>query len=493
MPQFAPMSAPPHSQDNRPADAASDAAASAGGLLPQLYQHAIGPLHAEYYLQHFQHFETLGRTRPSWNSAAAGSTLGWGLLRGLWRPTAIYAASVLLGMAVWLLALHTRVPIHVEIALVLLGALLAGVVPGFLGNGWYYQQVHQQTMAALEQAPTLAKAQELLQSHASGPKHRHMATTAQLAWWALLAGLIWLGWSAQAAPEAAKPAVAQVGPPVLHFPKTAASLAAESGAPEPQVAQSTDSSSAAPAEPAAPAPAQETTLPATPASAASIDTSTVAAAAAGASTAAAIAASAPAAATPAAAPAQTAQAAPKPTPTPAAASSARTAPAAKAPDPAPRRTPAAAAKTGKNEAGKNEADKRQATRANNSRRQPEPAQKAPATKAAPAAPARAANKPAATPAPKAAASAPNQAPASTTLVSRRFYVNVGTYANSDNAARVEATIRAARLPVVKNTSTTNKGTLVRLRAGPFNTQAEAQAAQRALQAKKLPATLYQQR
>lgn len=493
MPQFAPMSAPPHSQDNRPADAASDAGASAGGLLPQLYQHAIGPLHAEYYLQHFQHFETLGRTRPSWNSAAAGSTLGWGLLRGLWRPTAIYAASVLLGMAVWLLALHTRVPIHVEIALVLLGALLAGVVPGFLGNGWYYQQVHQQTMAALEQAPTLAKAQKLLQSHASGPKHRHMATTAQLAWWALLAGLIWLGWSTQAAPEAPPPAAAQVGPPVLHFPKTAASLAAESGAPEPQVAQSTDSSSAAPAEPAA--PAQETTRPATPASAASIDSGTVAAAAAGASTAAAIAASAPAAApvTPAAMAAT--QAAPQAAPTPAAASSARTAPAAKAPEPAPTpwRTPAAAAKTGKNEAGKNEADKRQATRANNSRRQPKPATKPPAAKAAPAAPARAANKSAATPAPKAAASAPNQAPASTTLVSRRFYVNVGTYANSDNAARVEATIRAARLPVVKNTSTTNKGTLVRLRAGPFNTQAEAQAAQRALQAKKLPATLYQQR
>ena len=47
--------------------------------------------------------------------------------------------------------------------------------------------------------------------------------------------------------------------------------------------------------------------------------------------------------------------------------------------------------------------------------------------------------------------------------------------------------------MVKYASTTNKGTMVRLRAGPFSTQKQAQAAERALKAKGLPATVYQQR
>lgn len=432
MPQFAPMSAPPHSHDAHSTQAASGNAAPTSGLLPQLYQHVIGPLQAEYYQRHFLRFETLGHPSPSWNGAAACCTLGWGLLRGLWRPTAIYAALVLVALAVWLLGLHGRIPMHMETSLVLLGTLLAGAVPGFLGNGWYYRQVHHQTMSALEQAPTLAKAQSLLEAQAPGRRHRQLAAAGQVTWWLLLAGLIWAGLAPASPP--AEPTAARVGPPVLHFPNT------------PNTPPDTS--------------ATDGTSPTT------IDAASVAAAALPAAAGAAI------------------SAAPAPAPQPVAAA------AAAAPTPASTQAapPPAKAASRKEAAAPREAARKEAAKpaAGATARKKEPARKGATQPAAGKNPAtRSSNRVAGTPTNTTAKAAQKNTPPST----QRYYVNVGTYANADNAARVEASIRAARLPVVKHTSTTNKGELVRLRAGPFATQAEAQAAQRTLQARKLPATL----
>ena len=217
MPQFAPMSVPPSS---------ADTPTSASGLLLQLYTYATGPLHASFYQRHFQRFEVLGRTTPSWNSAAASCTLGWGLLRGLWRPTLLHAGLTLTLLALWLLGLHGRVPAPVEAALVLVGLLLLCLAPGFLGNAWYYQHIHRQTLAALEQSPTVGQAQARLQKLAASPKQQKLAATGQVAWWLLLAGLIWLG----LAPSAPPPPRASVGPPVLHFPDSPAVAAAAASA-----------------------------------------------------------------------------------------------------------------------------------------------------------------------------------------------------------------------------------------------------------------------
>lgn len=433
MPQFAPMSAPPHSHDAHSTQAASGNAAPTSGLLPQLYQHVIGPLQAEYYQRHFLRFETLGHPSPSWNGAAACCTLGWGLLRGLWRPTAIYAALVLVALAVWLLGLHGRIPMHMETSLVLLGTLLAGAVPGFLGNGWYYRQVHRQTMSALEQAPTLAKAQSLLEAQAPGRRHRQLAAAGQVTWWLLLAGLIWAGLAPASPP--AEPTAARVGPPVLHFPNT------------PNTPPDTS--------------ATDATSPTT------IEAASVAAAALPAAAGAAM------------------SAAPAPAPQPVAAA------AAAAPTPASTQAapPPAKAASRKEAAAPREAARKEAAKpaAGATARKKEPARKGATQPAAGKNPATrsSSNRVAGTPTNTTAKAAQKSTPPST----QRYYVNVGTYANADNAARVEASIRAARLPVVKHTSTTNKGELVRLRAGPFATQAEAQAAQRTLQARKLPATL----
>src|SRR5574344_1543171 len=217
MPQFAPMSVPPSS---------ADTPTSASGLLLQLYTYATGPLHASFYQRHFQRFEVLGRTTPSWNSAAASCTLGWGLLRGLWRPTLLHAGLTLTLLALWLLGLHGRVPAPVEAAVVLVGLLLLCLAPGFLGNAWYYQHIDRHTIVALEQSPTVAQAQTRLQELAASPKQRKLAATGQVAWWLLLAGLIWLG----LAPSAPPPPRASVGPPVLHFPDSPAVAAAAASA-----------------------------------------------------------------------------------------------------------------------------------------------------------------------------------------------------------------------------------------------------------------------
>lgn len=471
MPQFAPMSVPPSS---------ADTPNSASGLLLQLYTYATGPLHASFYQRHFQRFEVLGRTTPSWNSAAASCTLGWGLLRGLWRPTLLHAGLTLTLLALWLLGLHGRVPAPVEAAVVLVGLLLLCLAPGFLGNAWYYQHIHRHTIAALEQSPTVAQAQTRLQELAASPKQQKLAATGQVAWWLLLAGLIWLG----LAPSAPPPPRASVGPPVLHFPDSPAVAAAAASA---VAAATATASTAVPATtPIAPsataptlAPADSTTgptpLPITP-------TPTPAT-------------------TPAPPVATVSPPGPTVTPQPGPTTQAQ-APTQPATDPAPTRAEQAQAdkiqaqkareqaraearKTAREQA---RAEAREKARAK-AQAEREKAAQAKAAKARPAT----ANKTttgnntvrSSTPAPATTASAQAQA--------QRYYVNAGTYANPDNAARAEASIRAAGLPVVKYASTTNKGTMVRLRAGPFSTQKQAQAAERALKAKGLPATVYQQR
>ena len=145
MPQFAPMPVP-ISQNN--------SSAATTGLLPQLYLHAVGPVGTAYYERVFTRFETLGRTPPTWNHAAAFCTLGWCLLRGLWRPAALWSSmALLLAVLVWAGA-FSALPRQAQVSVALLGAIVLCGVPGFFGNGWYYRLVHQQTMHALEESPS---------------------------------------------------------------------------------------------------------------------------------------------------------------------------------------------------------------------------------------------------------------------------------------------------------------------------------------------------
>ena len=382
MPQFAPMSVP-ISQNN--------SSAATTGLLPQLYLHAVGPVGTAYYERVFTRFETLGRTPPTWNHAAAFCTLGWCLLRGLWRPAAVWSSmALLLAVLVWAGA-FSALPRQAQVSVALLGAIVLCGVPGFFGNGWYYRLVHQQTMHALEASPSLAQAQARLAQQASSPKQWRLAAVGQVALWALLGVFAWH--SADSAPEPAPAPERTVGPPQLNFPEPTTTAPAEE--PEPTLAMAPSSAMT------------ETTATAAP---------------------------------PGILPITMAEAMP--------------APAAPAPTPAP-------------------APKVAAPKA------------APAPKAAAPVAKTTRSKP--TPPP---AAAPQEKPART---NSQFYVTLGTYAEVTNAAAVERKVRQAGYAAQSFSTTSNKGVLTRLRAGPFATRAEAEKAQRALRAQRIPASVQEQR
>ncbi len=394
MPQFAPMSVP-ISQNN--------SSAATTGLLPQLYLHAVGPVGTAYYERVFTRFETLGRTPPTWNHAAAFCTLGWCLLRGLWRPAAVWSSmALLLAVLVWAGA-FSALPRQAQVSVALLGAIVLCGVPGFFGNGWYYRLVHQQTMHALEESPSLAQAQARLAQQASSPKQWRLAAVGQVALWALLGVFAWH--SADSAPEPEPAPERTVGPPQLNFPEPTTTAPAEEVAPP---------GAAAPLAP------PESTLAMAPSSATTETTAT--------------------AAPPGILPITMAEAMP--------------APAAPAPTPAP-------------------APKVAAPKA-----APAPKAAAPVAKTTPSKP---------TPPP---AAAPQEKPART---NSQFYVTLGTYAEVTNAAAVERKVRQAGYAAQSFSTTSNKGVLTRLRAGPFATRAEAEKAQRALRAQRIPASVQEQR
>ena len=389
MPQFAPMPVP-ISQNN--------SSAATTGLLPQLYLHAVGPVGTAYYERVFTRFETLGRTPPTWNHAAAFCTLGWCLLRGLWRPAAVWSSmALLLAVLVWAGA-FSALPRQAQVSVALLGAIVLCGVPGFFGNGWYYRLVHQQTMHALEESPSLAQAQARLAQQASSPKQWRLAAVGQVALWALLGVFAWH--SADSAQEPEPAPERTVGPPQLNFPEP--------------------TTTAPPPGAAAPLAPPESTLAMAPSSATTETTAT--------------------AAPPGILPITMAEAMP--------------APAAPAPTPAP-------------------APKVAAPKA------------APAPKAAAPVAKTTRSKP--TPPP---AAAPKEKPART---NSQFYVTLGTYAEVTNAAAVERKVRQAGYAAQSFSTTSNKGVLTRLRAGPFATRAEAEKAQRALRAQRIPASVQEQR
>ena len=389
MPQFAPMSVP-ISQNN--------SSAATTGLLPQLYLHAVGPVGTAYYERVFTRFETLGRTPPTWNHAAAFCTLGWCLLRGLWRPAALWSSmALLLAVLMWTGA-FSALPRQAQVSVALLGAIVLCGVPGFFGNGWYYRLVHQQTMHALEASPSLAQAQARLAQQASSQKQWRLAAVGQVALWALLGVFAWH--SADSAQEPAPAPERTVGPPQLNFPEP--------------------TTTAPPPGAAAPLAPPESTLAMAPSSAMTETTAT--------------------AAPPGILPITMAEAMP--------------APAAPAPTPAP-------------------APKVAAPKA------------APAPKAAAPVAKTTRSKP--TPPP---AAAPKEKPART---NSQFYVTLGTYAEVTNAAAVERKVRQAGYAAQSFSTTSNKGVLTRLRAGPFATRAEAEKAQRALRAQRIPASVQEQR
>jgi cell division septation protein DedD len=78
-----------------------------------------------------------------------------------------------------------------------------------------------------------------------------------------------------------------------------------------------------------------------------------------------------------------------------------------------------------------------------------------------------------------------------TLESKRYYVNVGVFADEANAQKVQRQLQRSKLPLVVHTVGTNKGDRIRVRAGPFSSAAKAKAAASQVKALGLEAMVFQ--
>jgi DedD protein len=71
-----------------------------------------------------------------------------------------------------------------------------------------------------------------------------------------------------------------------------------------------------------------------------------------------------------------------------------------------------------------------------------------------------------------------------------FYINVGLFAVPTNGTQAYKKLEDAGLPVFSDGIKTKQGNLTRVRVGPFNTRAEADAAAKQITALKLDAVVF---
>lgn len=428
-------------------------------LMPRLYQAAIGPLNTAYYQQLFERFDALGKPLPTWNWAAGFCTLGWMGLRGLWQAAAIYAA-VIAGVALlwWGLDLHHTLPLPAALALLLLLALLAVLVPGLGGNALYHRTVRARTMQALTDSSTLSQAMQQLQGRAPTSTRLQWATTGGALAMLLAAALVW-GVTSLPTPGKRPPTTGTQGPTQQDTARALAALRPAAPAADPTAAAST-AATAAPDSAAVP-----------------LSTGTDATGSAAPTAPAPIAALAPATATspaPSTEPVTTAPAAPAlaAAPTASATPATSSTPVAAADKASPPAEPHAAEPAAK----KAKAAKPEKTS------KAEPAEK-------PAKPAKAAAK--AEPTEKSEKAEKSAKAAPKGLQPGKFYLNNGIYAQPENARRVARQLREAGLPVFTQTLQSSKGDVTRVRVGPLDSRHQADLAARKAQALHLEGQVFQ--
>ncbi len=417
--------------------------------IDQLHRAAIGPINAAYYLPILSRFETYDRGSPSWNWAASLCTLNWMLFRGLWTPALAYLGGLLL--AVFAVFAWTRLAApmaqSVEWGLWAGLATLAWLVPGFFGNAWLFGHYRLRLARALNATPTLAAACQLLARQASS--HRRLALLVVLN--AMLVTVLLGAWFWPRTPSQVSARVDQGTVAGLAEPARSAASAADTplatgstSAPEP--AASEPGSAGIPADTAGAQGTNAATTSTDGAQAADPAASDAATASAGAASTTEPAPLAPTMATAATAPAEPASAA--------------------APALAPALSHAAADAAIRHAAI--------AARARKAHREPRPAPRAAAAEATTPVDTK--------PAPKAQDHMAQAA-------NGRFLVNVGLFAQDDNARRAFERLVQAGLPATTQELQTGKGKRTRVRVGPYATRAQADAAAVKIRALQLDAVV----
>lgn len=413
-----------------------------GSAMLELYRAALGPLRRDYYLKAFTRFDAQGRTGPSWNPVAGLLTLNWLVFRGLWA-TALGYVGALLFSALLLLGIG-RLLFHLDdTALGALAAmvLLASVaVPGLWGNAWLYGALSKKMERALVDTATQEEACEVLSANAPGMRQAGMLLATNVLIAAAIAVIATRLPDTESLPlQTSSMEQARTAAPLGTSGLAQQSAAAASA---PTVAVAAASAPASPQTDAQPANAD------TAAPAARVSTGVVQMVGA------AIPAAAPASAT-ASAPSLTATPTPEPKP-----------------DPKPAPPPPTA-------------------RAAASTPAPMPVASAPAVAPVPAA--KASSAPGITSqkkdVAKQSAPAPARASSQALPASGAYLINVGLFADANNARNATAKLRDADLPVQVSTLSGTKGPRTRVRVGPFETQVEAERAAEKIRALRLDAVV----
>lgn len=398
-----------------------------------LYRAALGPVRTDYYLKAFTRFDAAGKAGLSWNAVAALLTLNWMAFRKLWGAALAYVGAItfatLLLFGIGRLVLQWTD--EVQWALLGLEVLLAVVVPGLMGNGWLYAACTKRVEAALAATATVEEACALLARQAAGRKRTGVLAAVNAALIAAVAGIVtsWpLGTALPPTPTRTDGTRAVASGPVQigHIAPAPAALASA-----PQAAASAPALAASVPAQAASAPQATASMPKAVASA-----------------------PAPVASAPVAS-------------MPAAVSSAPHAPETHEPSTekphklskAEKRLAAKAAAAAKAKAKSTATTAKDATKETNK----EPAKAAP----------------------KSAAK-----PATATHEAEQYLINVGLFADENNALNAYTKLKDAGLPAISQPVKTSKGPRTRVRVGPFETEAEADRAADSIRAMQLEAQVF---
>lgn len=403
-----------------------------------LYRAAIGPVNPDFYLPIFTRFEAADRAGLSWNTAAGLLTFNWLVYRQLWGAALGYAGVV---MAVVLLVfgigrLVFQLSDNLTMALSLGLGLAAVVLPGLLGNALLQKECRKRMAKALASHAVLAEACLDLQRQSSSRLRMLWVAMANVA----VLGIV---------------AFAYLQISALNTLTVLPQGALEAGHVAPGLAASSS-------------PLATASAPVTPASAAPVVAASAPEMAASATAAAMSATSAPAvaASAPAATPSAPQVAAPGASAAPAVVASAPAlatmVPEATRPAPVPPAPIKAATTTPEVPRASTQAE-------------PRPPSNVPPKSDA-----------------KAAAKAASAAKAKPATPEALFYINVGLFSRPQNAARVHAQLLEARLPSVMKELKSDKVRQIRVRVGPFATEAQAEAAAEKIKTMKFDAGIVQQ-
>ena len=468
------------------ADALGLPSAASNSAMTALYSAALGPVQLPRYLALFERFDRAGRAPIGWNSAASVLTLNWMALHFMWGAALVYLALieglglVLFGVAGPLL----KMPATIEYGLFAGLAVFSFALPGLFGDALLYTEIRKRIGRAIATAPTLPGACAVLERQASSlPRLKKIAIINVLLLTLIAIALFLLppGTWGKASTSASTESAPTLSGKVAQANPGAAAAAADPAA-LPGLLR--------PAAPALGDPgADSAALP--PAADAPLNAPTP-----GATTAAEATPTSPALVAPLAPPA------PLPTPAPALAPTPAPAPAAAL----TKAEKAALAKAEKAEKAALQAQEkakkaqiaqeiaREKALAQASEKKPDSASTKSTKKAADQASAKLRKKTASSAAAAPAAPATNaDGNLPTVGTAAGHYLNVGTFAEVGNARRAQAKLLNAGLPAFRQTVTSPKGEMIRVRVGPFDNAAQAQKAAQQVRRMGLEAVAFRQR